>query len=162
MEMFLPEMTLAANAMQAVLRSVEPELGRLAEPRAIKGKVVIGTVHGDMHSIGKDIVVSLLRVQGFEVHDLGVDVDPLALVKKAREVNADAIGASALMTTTMPGQRVLVELLKTMGLRQRFHVILGGGPVTQEWVNKCEADSWGENAWTAVKLLERAAAERRA
>lgn len=160
MEVFLPEMTMAARAMQAVLKEVEPDLRAAGASAARKGTVVIGTVEGDMHTIGKDIVISLLRCHGFEIVDLGVNVNPLDFVRKAEEVRAMAIGASALMTTTMPGQKEIISLLKAKGLRQNYHVILGGAPVTAEWVQSSGADSWGENAWTAVEILERLVAER--
>ena len=161
LEVFLPEMMLAAQAMQAVMKELAPEIKRSSLATEKKGVVVIGTVAGDMHAIGKDIVITMLRSQGFEVHDLGVNVNALDFVRKAEEVNADIIGASALMTTTMPGQREIIELLKEKGIRDRYHVILGGGPVTREWVEKCGADSWGENAGMVVPLLERVMQERK-
>lgn len=161
MEIFLPEIMLAAQAMQAVMRELEPEIQKSATPTEKKGTVVIGTIEGDMHEIGKDIVITLLRVQGFEVHDLGADVNALDFVRKAEEVHADIIGASALMSTTMPGQREIIEFLKESGVREKYHVILGGAPVTREWVKECGADSWGENAGVAVEILERVMAERR-
>jgi dimethylamine corrinoid protein len=114
-----------------------------------------------MHEIGKDIVITLLQVQDFEVHDLGIDVNALDFVRRAEEVKADIIGASSLMTTTMPNQKDIIEILKEKGIRDKYHVILGGAPVTQEWVDECEADSWGENAAKAVEILERAMEERR-
>ncbi|OQY23432.1 MAG: hypothetical protein DRJ03_09135 [Chloroflexi bacterium] len=160
MEIFLPEMMMAAQAMKAVMGELEPELQKSAMDMEKKGAIVIGTVEGDMHEIGKDIVITLLQVQGFEVHDLGINVNALDFVKKAEEVNADIIGASSLMTTTMPNQKDIIEILKEKGLRDRFHVILGGAPVTQEWVDECGADSWGENAGKAVEILERVMAER--
>ncbi len=161
MEIFLPEMILAAHAMQAVMKVVEPHLAAAATPAAKRGVVVIGTVEGDMHEIGKDIVIALLRASGFEVHDLGANVNPLEFVRQAEAVSADIIGASALMTTTMPGQKEIVELLKAKGVRDKYHVILGGAPVTAEWVQEAGADSWGENAGVAVEVLERVMAERR-
>jgi len=162
MEIFLPEMLLAARAMQAVMKLVEPEMARQAIKREAKGTVVIGTVAGDLHEIGKDIVITMLRAQGFVVHDLGADVNALDFIRKAEEVGADVIGASALMTTTMPAQREIVELLKAKGLREKYHVILGGAPVTRQWVEQAGADSWGENAAQAVSLLEKVVERRRA
>ncbi len=161
MEIFLPEMILAAHAMQAVMAIVEPYLVAAATPAAKRGIVVIGTVEGDMHEIGKDIVIALLRASGFEVHDLGTNVNALEFVRQAEALHADIIGASALMTTTMPGQKEIVELLKAKGVRDKYHVILGGAPVTAEWVQEAGADSWGENAGVAVQILERVIAERR-
>jgi trimethylamine corrinoid protein len=161
MEIFLPEMMMAAQAMKAVMAELEPELEKSATPTVTKGSIVIGTVEGDMHEIGKDIVITMLQVSGFEVHDLGINVNALDFVKKAEEVGADVIGASSLMTTTMPNQRDIIEILKEKGIRDRYHVILGGAPVTQEWVDQCGADSWGENAGKTVEILERVMAERR-
>ncbi len=161
MEVFLPEMMLAAQAMQKALEPLEPYLERRKEERASKGTVVMGTVEGDIHEIGKHIVALLLEVNGFTVHDLGPDVNALDFIKKAQEVKADVIGASALMTTTMPGQQEIIEILKDMGLRDRFHVTVGGTPVTEEWAKEIGADSWAENATRAVAVLERAMEERR-
>ena len=162
MEIFLPEMMMAAQAMKAVMEELEPELQKSAMAMEKKGSIVIGTVEGDMHEIGKDIVITLLQVQGFEIHDLGINVNALDFVKKAEEVNADIIGASALMTTTMPAQREIIKILEEKGIRDKYHVIVGGAPVTQEWVDECGADSWGENAGMAVETLERVMKERRA
>jgi corrinoid protein of di/trimethylamine methyltransferase len=162
MEIFLPEMLLAARAMQAVMKLVEPEMARQAIKREQKGTVVIGTVAGDMHEIGKDIVITMLRAQGFAVHDLGANVNALDFIRKAEEVGADVIGASALMSTTMPAQREIIELLQAKGLREKYHVILGGAPVTRQWVEQAGADSWGENAAQAVSLLEKVMERRRA
>ena len=154
MEIFLTELMLAAQAMKAAMKVLEPVLRKQAAVGSKKGVVVMATVEGDMHEIGKDIAIKTLEASGFEVHDLGVDVNPLDIVKAAERLNADIIGASALMTTTMPQQRDLIEILRAKGLRDRFHVILGGGPVTREWVDECGADSWGENAAVAARLLE--------
>ncbi len=123
--------------------------------------MVIGTVEGDIHEIGKNIVALLLEVNGFKVHDLGTDVNALDFIKRAQDVKADVIGASALMTTTMPGQQEIVEILKDMGLRDRFHVTVGGTPVTEEWAGEIGADSWAENATQAVAVLEEVMRERR-
>jgi corrinoid protein of di/trimethylamine methyltransferase len=161
MEIFLPEMMMAAQAMKAVMAELEPELEKTATHAEVKGSIVIGTVEGDMHEIGKDIVITMLQVSGFEVYDLGINVNALDFVKKAEEVGADVIGASSLMTTTMPNQRDIIEILKEKGIRDKYHVILGGAPVTPEWVEQCGADSWGENAGKTVEILERVMAERR-
>jgi dimethylamine corrinoid protein len=96
------------------------------------------------------------------VHDLGFNVDALDFARKAEEVNADIIGLSALMTTTMPGQKEVIEILKAKGIRDKYHVALGGAPVTREWVKECGADSWGENGKVAIDTLERVMAEKRA
>ena len=159
-EIFLPEMMLGARAMQMVMKELEPELERTATVAEKRGVVVIGTVEGDMHEIGKDIAITMLKVAGFEVHDLGANVNTLAFVRKAEEVHADIIGASALMTTTMPNQKEIVGILEAKGLRNKYHVILGGAPVTAEWVKEAGADSFGENAGLAVEVLERVMAGR--
>jgi methanogenic corrinoid protein MtbC1 len=157
-EIFLPELMLAARAMQGAMGVLEPRLlasGAAQQKRAV---IVVGTVAGDVHEIGKDIAITMLRAAGFEVHDLGRDVNALDFVRRAEELRADVIGASALMTTTMPAQKELVDILVLKGLRDKYHVILGGAPVTAEWVAEAGADSWGEDAGTAVKVLEKAMA----
>jgi corrinoid protein of di/trimethylamine methyltransferase len=160
MEVFLPEMMLAAKAMQRALEPVTPYLEEHKLERERKGTVVIGTVEGDIHEIGKSIVALLLEVNGYTVHDLGPGVNALDFIKRAQEVEADVIGASALMTTTMPGQQEIVELLKEMKLREQFHVIVGGTPVTAAWAEEIGADSWAENAMHAVSVLDKAMEER--
>jgi trimethylamine corrinoid protein len=153
-EIFLPELMLSARAMQKAMDVIQPALLASAGVAAKQGVMVLGTVRGDVHEIGKDIAITMLRASGFEVYDLGRDVDPLDFVKRAEEVHADIIGASALMTTTMPAQKELVDILAAKGLREKYHVILGGAPVTAEWVAETGADSWGEDAGKAVKTLE--------
>jgi corrinoid protein of di/trimethylamine methyltransferase len=161
MEVFLPEMMLAAKAMQKALEPIAPYLEEREAQRQRKGTVVIGTVEGDIHEIGKSIVALLLEVNGYAVHDLGPDVNALDFIKKAQQFEADVIGASALMTTTMPGQQEIVQLLKDMDLRDRFLVMVGGTPVTSEWAEEIGADSWAENAMQAVTALDRAMEVRR-
>jgi trimethylamine corrinoid protein len=154
MEVFLPEMMLAAKAMQKALEPIAPYLEEHKIEREGKGTVVVGTVEGDIHEIGKSIVGLLLEVNGYTVHDLGPDVNALDFIKKAQELGADVIGASALMTTTMPGQQEIMEL------REQFHVIVGGTPVTAAWAEEIGADSWAENAMQAVSVLDKAMEER--
>jgi trimethylamine corrinoid protein len=153
-EIFLPELMLSARAMQKATDVLQPALLASAGAVAKQGVMVLGTVRGDVHEIGKDIAITMLRASGFEVYDLGRDVDPLDFIKRAEEVHADIIGASALMTTTMPAQKELVDILVAKGLREKYHVVLGGAPVTAEWVAETGADSWGEDAGKAVKTLE--------
>ena len=153
-EIFLPELMLSARAMQKAMDVIQPALLASAGSAPKQGVMVLGTVRGDVHEIGKDIAITMLRASGFEVVDLGRDVDPLDFIKRAEEVKADIIGASALMTTTMPAQKELVDILVAKGLRDKYHVILGGAPVTAEWVAETGADSWGEDAGKAVKVLE--------
>ena len=160
-EIFLPELMLSARAMQKAMDVIQPALLASAGSAPKQGVMVLGTVRGDVHEIGKDIAITMLRASGFEVVDLGRDVDPLDFIKRAEEVRADIIGASALMTTTMPAQKELVDILKAKGLRDKYHVILGGAPVTAEWVAETGADSWGEDAGKAVKILEAVMAARK-
>jgi trimethylamine corrinoid protein len=159
-EIFLPELMLAARAMQSAMGVLEPRLLESGATTAKRGIVVVGTVKGDVHEIGKDIAITMLRAAGFEVHDLGRDVNALDFVRRAEEVRADVIGASALMTTTMPAQKELVDTLVAKGLRDKYHVILGGAPVTPEWVEEAGADSWGEDAGKAVTVLEKAMSDK--
>ena len=161
-EIFLPELMLAARAMQKAMEVLQPALLASASVAAKLGVIVVGTVKGDVHEIGKDIAITMLRASGFEVYDLGRDVNALDFVRRAEELNADIIGASALMTTTMPAQKELVDTLVAKGLRDKYHVILGGAPVTAEWVAEAGADSWGEDAAKSAKLLEQAMADKRA
>ncbi|MEI7744905.1 MAG: cobalamin-dependent protein, partial [Chloroflexota bacterium] len=129
-ELFLPDMMLAARAMQKAMAILEPELARLATQRKVVGTVVIGTVKGDIHEIGKNLVGMMLSTSGFEVHDLGVDVAPDRFVTAAQEHNANLIGVSALLTTTMAGQRTVVEAVAAAGQRDQVKVIVGGAPAT--------------------------------
>jgi len=161
-DIFLPELMLAARAMQSAMTVLQPRLLESAATTVSHGVIVVGTVKGDVHEIGKDIAITMLRAAGFEVHDLGRDVNALDFVRRAEDLRADVIGASALMTTTMPAQKELVDILVAKGLREKYHVILGGAPVTPEWVAEAGADSWGEDAGTAVKVLERAMADKAA
>ena len=161
-EIFLPELMLAARAMQGAMAVLRPRLLDSAAAATKRGVIVVGTVKGDVHEIGKDIAITMLRAAGFDVHDLGRDVNALDFVRRAEEVQADVIGASALMTTTMPAQKELVDILVAKGLRDKYHVILGGAPVTPEWVEEAGADSWGEDAGKAVKILEQAMSDKTA
>ncbi|MDP2953190.1 MAG: cobalamin-dependent protein, partial [Chloroflexota bacterium] len=129
-EFFLPHLVLAGEAMTEASHILEAALPKGSV--ASKNVVVIGTVEGDMHSVGKNIVAMMLRTGGFEVHDLGVDVKSNAFVQRAKDVGADVIALSCLMTTTLPYQREVIDDLKSQGLRQRFRVMVGGGPVTKK------------------------------
>lgn len=154
-EMFLPELIQAAEVMKKVTAEVSAALPTEASTGQSRGVVVIGTVQGDIHDIGKTLVVTLLGVHGFTVHDLGRDVPVENFVAKAREVNADLVGSSALLTTTMPKQKELEEALKEAGLKGRVKTLVGGAPVTQRWADRIGADAFGENAHEAArKALE--------
>ncbi len=154
-ELFLPDMMLAARAMQKALDILEPELQAQSAQRTVVGRVVIGTVKGDIHEIGKNLVGMMLSTSGFEVHDLGVDVAPDRFVEAAREHDADIVGVSALLTTTMAGQRTVVEALVAAGLRDRVRVIVGGAPASESWAQEIGADGYSEDAIGAVALARR-------
>ncbi len=153
MEIFLPEVLLSADAMTAIMAVFTPELSR--ETAAVtKGTVVVGTARGDMHQIGKDLVALFLQIAGFEVVDLGTDVDALDFIHEAERANADVIGISSLMTTTMPGATEVVTLLKDKGVRDRFKVVVGGAPTSQEWADKIGADGWAEESGGAIDVIK--------
>lgn len=152
MDIFLPELMGAAEAMQAATAILTKHIKSTAERPATKGKVVIGTVHGDIHEIGKNIVKIMLEVSGFEVFDLGKDVPSMQFIEKAGEVKADVIALSALMTTTMVSQKEVIELLKALGKRDDYVIIVGGAPTTEAWQNEIGADGWAETAVQSGKL----------
>lgn len=155
-EAFLPDVMMAADAMKAglaVLESAIAELGSAAGDPA--GKIVLGTVHGDIHDIGKNIVGALLTAAGFKVYDLGIDQTPENFIEKAEEVGAGIIAASALLTTTMGAQKELIEYLKEKNLRDKYKVIIGGGPTNQAWADEIQADGWAETADEAVELCRK-------
>jgi trimethylamine corrinoid protein len=152
-EYFLPELMRGAQIMQNCLDLLMPYLQNASE-RISRGTVVIATVEGDIHSIGKTIVATMLRAYGYEVYDLGADVPIEKIVDEAIEKQADIIGVSALLTTTMIGQKKILNLLKEKGLEDKFRVIFGGAPVTSAWVKECNADGFAENAIDAVKLVK--------
>jgi corrinoid protein of di/trimethylamine methyltransferase len=151
-EMFLPDLVLAGEAMKAAIAVLEPEITRKGGQRQTLGTVVIGTVEGDIHDIGKTLVATMLSVGGFRVYDLGVDVPVPTFVEKAREVNADIVGMSALLTTTMVRQRDVIEALEDAGLRSRVKVMVGGAPVTRSWAQEIGADGYSEDAIGAVAV----------
>jgi corrinoid protein of di/trimethylamine methyltransferase len=151
-DLYLPDMMLAARAMQKAVAVLEPEMLARSAQRKVLGTVVLGTVKGDIHEIGKNLVSMMLTANGFEVHDLGVDVAPERFVEKVQEVGANMVGVSALLTTTMTGQRAVVEALAAAGLRPDVKVIVGGAPVTRAWATEIGADGYGEDAVGAVTL----------
>ena len=153
--MFLPELMLAADAMKAVSSIVEDEIAKKGGTTEKKGVMVLATVQGDVHDIGKGIVASLIKTQGVDVIDLGRDVPAAEIVDKAVELDADLIGTSALLTTTMGEMKVLEDLLKKRGLKDRFKTLVGGAPVTERFAKRIGADAYGEDASEAVSAVVR-------
>jgi corrinoid protein of di/trimethylamine methyltransferase len=151
MEIFLPELVVAAEAMQAATSILMEPLKSTEIPKT-KGKVVLGTVYGDVHDIGKNIVKVMMEVSGFEVFDLGNKVPSMQFIEKAEEVNADIIALSALMATTMGSQKEVIELLEALGKRDDYIVIIGGAPTTTAWQEEIGADGWAETAAGAAKI----------
>ena len=151
---FLPELVMAGEAMKVAVRTLEPEMARRGSQREMLGKVVLATVEGDIHEIGKSLVGTMLSASGFDVFDLGVDVPSAKIIAKAREVNADIIAMSALLTTTMVKQKEVIEMLKKEGLHGKIKVMVGGAPVTRDWVQKIGADGYSEDAIGAVNAAK--------
>jgi corrinoid protein of di/trimethylamine methyltransferase len=151
---FLPELVMAGEAMKAAVAVLEPELARLGTKREVLGKVVIATVEGDIHDIGKTLVGTMMSAAGFEVYDMGVDVPIVDIVARAREVDADIVGVSALLTTTMTKQRDVIEAVEDMGLSDKVFVMVGGAPVTRAWMEEIGADGYSEDAIGAVNVAK--------
>ncbi|MGB9906391.1 MAG: corrinoid protein [Candidatus Saccharicenans sp.] len=151
-EYFLPELIAGAEAMKAAMAILQAALKATGQTLQSAGRVVIGTVEGDIHDIGKNLVASMLRAASFEVIDLGADVKIDKFVEAAVEENADLIALSALLTTTMLNQKKVIELLKSRGLRDRFRVMVGGAPVTEKYAREIGADGYGESAVQAVAV----------
>jgi corrinoid protein of di/trimethylamine methyltransferase len=153
-QMFLPDMMASAEAMRAAMAVLDPELRRLGTERPRAGVVVLGTTRGDIHEIGKILVGTMLTAHGFQVHDLGVDVAGEEFAAKARELKADIVGVSALLTTTMRNQKGVVEALEKEGLRSQVKVMVGGAPVTRRWAEEIGADGYARDAMSAVALAQ--------
>ena len=153
-EAFLPELAVAAETMKQALQILEPHLSKIVDEEAL-GSVVIGTVQGDIHDIGKSIVATMLTVAGFSVYDLGVDVSPANFIAKAKEVNAEIIAMSALLTTTMERMQETIDLLKKEQLDKRVKVMVGGAPVSQQFAESIGADGYGVDFNQAVKIAKR-------
>ena len=159
-EYFLPELISSAAAMKAALAVFRPALEASGSAGLSRGRIVIGTIEGDIHDIGKNLVASMLSANGFDVVDLGSDVKADRFIDAAVETRADLICLSALLTTTMLGQRRVVERLRERGLRDRFKVLVGGAPVSRAWAAEIGADGYGENAMAAVKQAAALAAAK--
>lgn len=153
-EVFLPELLMAANAFKAAMDILKPELEAQKKSTTKMGTVLLGTVKGDLHNIGKNIVATVLDTNGFEVIDIGIDNSPLTFIEQAEKAQVDIIGLSCLMTTTMPAQREVIQTLSEMNKRDKYKVIVGGGPVTQEWADQIGADGYSESAVQAVNLVK--------
>ena len=153
-ELFIPDLMMSSKAMQEAIAVLEPELLKRKQELKTLGKVVIGTVQGDIHEIGKTLVATMLSANGFQVHDLGVDVSPQRFVDAVREVDADVVGLSALLTTTMLNQEAVILTLKEAGLRDQVKVIIGGVPASPEWAEEIGADAYAENATEAVEVVK--------
>jgi corrinoid protein of di/trimethylamine methyltransferase len=154
-EYFLPDLIIGAEAMNAALEVLEPALLGSAQQRQVLGRVVLGTVEGDLHEIGKTLVATLLTANGFAVTDIGVDQPVDRFIAAVRETGATLLGASALLTTTMTQQQRLIQALEAAGLRSQVKVMVGGAPVTQAWVEKIGADGYAPDAISAVALARR-------
>jgi len=154
-EYFLPHLIIAANGMQQAMALLDPELKARQQALARAGTMVIGSVAGDIHEIGKTLVGTMMSAAGFEVHDLGVDVPTETFVNKVNETGANLLGLSALLTTTMAVQREVIEALEEAGIRDRVKVIVGGAPVSHEWADSIGADGYAEDAVGAIELARR-------
>jgi trimethylamine corrinoid protein len=153
-EVFLPGLLIASEAMTAAVEILEAALPE-DKQQAKLGVIIIGTVEGDIHDIGKGIIVTMLRVHGYEVHDLGRDIPIGEFVKKAQELNADVVGSSAMMTTTQIGQKKLEEALKEAGLRDKVKTMVGGAVATDHWAKRIGADFFGETPQDTIDKLEK-------
>jgi len=151
-QMYLPDMMASAEAMRAAMAVLDPELKKLGTERPMAGVVVLGTTKGDIHEIGKILVGTLLTAHGFRVHDLGVDVAGETFAAQAQELQADIVGVSALLTTTMRNQKGVVEAIEKAGLRSQVKIMVVGAPVTRRWADEIGADGYAKDAMSAVEL----------
>ena len=153
-EYFLPDLVCSADAMKAALQVLDEEIKKPTSNIVSRGKVVLATAEGDVHDIGKTIVGAMLTAAGYEVTDLGPDVPNDVILTKAAELNADVIGLSALLTTTMEEQRRMAHLMDQQGDRLRYRFIVGGAPVTHSWADTIQADGYADDAIGAVGLVD--------
>jgi corrinoid protein of di/trimethylamine methyltransferase len=152
--LFLPELVMGAEAMKKAMEVLQPELEKNGKEQASAGHVVIGTIEGDIHDIGKTLVATMLSANGFKVTDLGADVPVTRFVDEAASRNAGCIAVSALLTTTMPGQKRIIEELKKRSLRDRIRVMVGGAPCSDDWARQIGADGYAGDAVSAVALAK--------
>lgn len=153
-EYFLPELAFSAEAMKAALELLRPSLLESSSPGTSKGTVIIGTIQGDIHDIGKTLVGTMLAANGYRVVDLGADVSHERFVDEARNQGANLVCMSALLTTTMVGQKEVIRLLREAGMRERVRVLVGGAPTSEEWAGEIGADGYAENAVEAVHVAD--------
>ena len=154
-ELFLPDLMMAVEAMNEGMKIVEPELKKKKVQRKSLGTVLIGTVYGDIHDIGKSIVATMLEINGYIVYDLGVNVSAGEFIEKVKENNPQVLGLSALLSTTMREQREIIEAVAREGLREDIKIIVGGAPVSAQWAEEIGADGFGANAELAVQLVNK-------
>jgi corrinoid protein of di/trimethylamine methyltransferase len=154
-EIFLSHVMLAAEAMKSVMAMLLPKIEAKQKSKFSLGRIVLGTVSGDIHDIGKNIVATLLSVAGFEVYDIGVDVPSKDFIEKAKEIDADIIAMSCLLSTSTYFQKDIIQYLKDVGLREKYYVVVGGGPVTADWASEIGADGWGKYASDAVTVCKK-------
>lgn len=154
-DLFLPDLMIAGEKMKRCMDIFRPHLAGADAAASAGSKIVLGTVSGDIHDIGKNLVGTMLTIGGYQIADLGVNVPPLEFVTAVRERQADMVALSALMTASLPYQSEVITLLKEMGLREKVYVIIGGGPVTVEYAQEIGADGWAENAAAALKLADK-------
>jgi methylmalonyl-CoA mutase cobalamin-binding domain/chain len=153
-EIMLPELIVVANIVKSAIDEIiDPAIRASGEKRETKGKIVIGTVESDIHSIGKDLVASFLFSNGFEVYNLGVDVPAAKFLEKAEEVNADIIGLSSLITLSLDFQKQVIDVLTEKGVRNKYKIIVGGAPTSADWAKKIGADAWADDSLEAVKKV---------
>jgi len=150
-EFFLPDLLMGAEAMEAGMEIVEPELLKRGEKTKEIGIVVLGAVMDDIHDIGKNIVATTLKANGFKVHDLGVNVPTERFIEEAERLKADIVGLSALMTTTIQRQKEVIDAFKERGIRDKYKIMVGGAAVTQKWADEIGADAYAPDAWQAVE-----------
>lgn len=160
LECFLPELIIVADAMEQSMVILRPLLDKLSLATGSSGTVVIATLQGDIHDIGRNIFTVMLKASGFKVFDLGHDVKPDVIINKAEELNADVIGLSSLLTTSLPFSKDLINLLKAQDLRDRYKVVMGGGAVTPDYVEKIGADGFASDAASGVRLVRRVISEK--
>jgi corrinoid protein of di/trimethylamine methyltransferase len=160
-QVYLPELLMAAEAWEEAMKIIKPKLIEAGASMKKQGTVVIGTVRTDIHEIGKNILANLLTTAGFDVHDIGCDAPATKFLNKAQEVGADIIATSAIMSTTVPYQKDIIDLLESKGLRDDYIVMVGGGVVSQEWADKIGADGYGELASDGVQIAKKLISQKK-